>query len=179
MTFASYPVLSRPPHQECKDQVRTLKVESVIFRVNATLLSKASAAFRKIFQRYADSGQPIVLHGLKARKFKNLLWALSTRYDGVPFRIIISINGRPSLLPQPSDETSLDCLLDIEELALYYSINHLQIRAESTIIALVAQGKNPAILSCTSLSLARMVKIALRVRSQYVLSFLLQMWTWR
>ncbi|KIK51599.1 hypothetical protein GYMLUDRAFT_251901 [Collybiopsis luxurians FD-317 M1] len=151
--------------KECegiKDLFRALKVESVVFRVNATLLCKASATFKKMFLRNADSTKPIVLRGLKAQKFSNLLWSLST-----------------SSLPQLLDEKSLERLLDVEELAQRFAISQLHIRAESTLLATIAQGKNPAIISCSSRSLSRMVKIVLRVGNQPLFSFLMQMWTWR
>ncbi|KAJ3875295.1 hypothetical protein F5051DRAFT_357336 [Lentinula edodes] len=164
MTIAQSPLINPSlAHRKCDSlKFRTFKVESVLRRVNVTVLCENSTTFRRLVLENRDADTPIMLHGPTVRQFDHLLWGLGV-----------------DSLPQPRDEEDLECLLDVEELSGHYSIHYLQIRAESTVVAVIAEGTNSAVLSCKTDSLVRMLRITIRIHNNTLFAFLMQMWTWR
>ncbi|KAJ3746830.1 hypothetical protein DFH05DRAFT_1486834 [Lentinula detonsa] len=154
---------SSPTHRKCIGlKYRTFVVDSTLRRVNVAVLCENSAVFRRIVLENADPDTPIVLHGSTTRQFDHLLWSLE-------------VNS----MPQPRDEGDLERILDVEELSRRYSIYYLQIRAESALLAAIAEGTNTTIMACNTHSLVRMLRITMRVHNETLFSFLMQLWTWR
>ncbi|KAJ3835316.1 hypothetical protein F5878DRAFT_663972 [Lentinula raphanica] len=154
---------SSPAHRKCSClKFRTFKVGSSLRRVNAAVLCESSDVFRKVVSEIADHDTPIVLPRITMRQFDHLLWGLE-------------VNS----IPPPRDKGELERILDVEEFSRHYSIHQLQIRTESTILAAIAEGTNAAILACNTFSLVRMLKITMRVHTETLFSFLMQLWTWR